>query len=106
MIFEIKCMAVKAFLNAWNWHVNTCTGIIPPERRLILRTHEIGQSHQRLAEFLQIPVVSLDGRNGHLNRSTWVGKIDSLVEQSYLNERITAICGENLARYFPESTGP
>ena len=92
--------SVAAFLNAWNQHVNSCTQAIPPDRRLILRTDELNQSHQRLASFLGIPVEQLDPSNGHLNRGTWAGGFDSLVEQAYLDEMIAKMCGENMARYF------
>ncbi len=96
--------SIAAFLNAWNQHVNICTDVIPPERRLILRTHELNRSHRCLAEFLQIPIDSLDARNGYLNRSTWSGKIDSLVDPARLGGMVATICGENMARYFPEVT--
>lgn len=92
--------SVAAFLNAWNQHVNSCTQVIPPDRRLILRTNELNQSHQQLADFLQIPVEQLDASNGHLNRATWSGGFDSLVERGYLDEMVAETCGENMARYF------
>jgi hypothetical protein len=97
--------SVAAFLNAWNEHVNICTRLIPPDRRLILRTHELNQSHQRLARFLQIPMDRLDAHNGHLNRSAWSGRIESMVERDYLSEMIAEICGENMARHFPGFDG-
>ena len=62
------------------------------------------RSHQRLGEFLQIPTDRLDTRDGRRNRGTWSGRIESLVERAYLNEMVAAICGENMACYFPEVT--
>ena len=100
---EYGVFSVAAFLNAWNQHVNTCAGVIPTDRRLILRTHELDRSHQRLGEFLQIPIDSLDTGDGHRNRGTWSGRIESLVERAYLNEMIAATCGENMAPLFPGS---
>ena len=64
--------SLAAFLNAWNQHVDSCAGGLPPERRLVLRTHELNQSHARLAGFLQIPLESLDTQSGHLNRRNLV----------------------------------
>lgn len=97
--------SVGAFLNAWNRHINSCTELIPPDRRLILRTHELNQSHQRLAEFLQIPVEGLDARNGHINRGTASIRIQSMIEGEYLNEMVGSVCGETMAHYFPEVAG-
>jgi hypothetical protein len=97
--------SIAAFLNAWNRHVTICTELIPPNRRLILRTHELGGSHQQLAGFLQIPVDSLNIRNGHSNRGTWSDRLESLVERSYLVEMVSSISCDNMARYFPEVAG-
>jgi len=76
--------------------------MIPVERRLILRTHEFGSSHQQLAEFLRIPVEKLNHENAHMNRSTWSARIESLVKGEYLTEMVNATCGDNMTRYFPE----
>lgn len=97
--------SISAYLNAWNRHVTVCTELIPPGRRLILRTHELGRSHQRLADFLEIPVESLDIRNGHVNRGTWPDRLESLVDRSYLTEMVSSICGDHLAHYFPAVGG-
>ena len=94
--------SIAAYVNAWNQHVKTCTRVIPPERRLILRTHELKQSHQRIAEFLQVPPESLDAQNGHVNQGTWTGRLDSLVDASYLSEVVNSIRDDSMARYFPE----
>ena len=96
--------SIEGFLRAWNQHVNLCTQVIPADRRLIVKTHELDQSHQRLADFLRIPIDRLDARDGHFNRSTWSGSLDSFVERSYLNEMVATICGENMARHFPRVT--
>ena len=70
--------SIEAFLTAWNQHVDLCTRILPQERRLVLRTHELNQSYSAIAEFLQIPLESLHTQRGHLNRSTWSGRVESL----------------------------
>ena len=99
-----KVYSIAAFLNAWNQHINICTEVIPSEKRLVLRTHELNKSHWKLGRFLQIPTESINVENGHLNRSIWSGQIDSLVGRDFLNEMVDTICGENMSRYFPEVT--
>lgn len=94
--------SIGAYLNAWNRHVQICTQVIPPERCLILRTHELEHAHQRIADFLKIPPESLDTESGHVNRSTWAGRLDSLVDATYLSEVINSTCNAGMARYFPE----
>jgi hypothetical protein len=93
--------SIAAYLNAWNRHVTVCSQLITPSRRLILRTHELGQSHQKLGDFLRIPVGGLDIHNGHMNRGTWPDRLESLVDRSYLVELVSSICHDNMARHFP-----
>jgi Sulfotransferase domain len=99
---ELGTYSIAAFLNAWNRHITVCSQLIPPGRRLILRTDQLGQSHQRLADFLQIPLEGLNIRDGHLNRGTWSDRIDSLVERSYMTEMVNSICCDNVVRHFPD----
>ncbi len=93
--------SAEAFLHTWNGHVDRCHSI-PPDRRLVIRTHELACSHRRLADFLQIPVDTLDAGSGHQNRSTWHERIESLVDPSYVADMVQSICADNMARYFPE----
>jgi hypothetical protein len=95
-----------ALLSAWRRHVQNCTERIPVERRLILRTHELGSSHEVLADFLRIPLGSLDAGRGHLNRRTWTDSIDSLLDRKYLHEQIISECGKEIETYFPEFRSP
>ena len=94
--------SVAAYLHTWNGHVDRCTRSIPADRRLVLRTHELARSHRQLADFLEIPVDSLDVGRGHQNRSTWPDRIESLVDQAYIDEMVQSICADNLALHFPE----
>ena len=81
--------SVSAYLHAWNLHVDSCIGSIPAERRLVLRTRELGVSHRRLAEFLGIPVSSLDATNGHRNRGHPTEPITSVVPPGYIDEMVS-----------------
>ena len=99
---DLGLFSIAAYLHAWNRHVDTCTGSIPVDRRLVLRTHELDSSHQRLAEFLRIPVGSLDSTSGHRNRGTWSERIESLVEPVFIDDMVHSLCGANMMLHFPE----
>jgi hypothetical protein len=99
---NIGVYSIAAYLNAWNRHVIVCSQLIPPSRRLILRTHELGRSHQQLADFLQISVRDLDILHAHSNRGTWPDRLESLVDRNYLVELVSSICQDNMARHFPD----
>ncbi|MDE0219588.1 MAG: hypothetical protein OXJ90_09975 [Spirochaetaceae bacterium] len=98
---DLGVFSVEAYLHAWNRHVDTSITSIPPDRSVVLRTHELSSSHQRLAEFLRIPVSSLDDARGVLNRGTWTERIESFVDPEYLDDMIHSICGSNMELYFP-----
>ena len=99
---DLGVFSVAAYLHAWNRHVEICMGSIPAGRRLVLRTHELNVCHECLAEFLRVPVSSLDRARGHQNRGTWSSRIESLMDPAYIDEMIHSICGSNMERYFPE----
>lgn len=86
---EQGLFSIAAYLHAWNQHINICSQSIPADRRLVLRTHELALSHQPLADFLRIPVDSIDVDNGHLNRSTWSDRMESLIDPTYLYDSET-----------------
>ena len=94
--------SVAAYLHAWNRHVDSCIGSIPAERRLVLRTNELGASHRRLAGFLGIPVTSLDVGHGHRNRGIPTEPLTSIAAPAYVDEMVRSICGTNMALHFPE----
>jgi hypothetical protein len=97
--------SIAALLNAWNTHVDECVQGLPPARRLVLRTHELNQSAAVLAQFLHIPLESLDRQRGHLNRGAWSERLDSLVDRAHVDAVIRELCRDHLARLFPEVSG-
>jgi hypothetical protein len=101
---ELGLYSVRAYLNAWNGHIERCLDLIPEDRRLILKTHELDRSHKLLAEFLNIPIESLDTTKGRLNQSPTLLSLDYLVQPAYLDEVVRAVCGKNMRRFFPEIT--
>lgn len=94
--------SARAFLAAWRRHVRSCVDEIPAPRRLILRTHEIPGAHRALADFLDIPVDTLDVSRNHLNRNSWDGVLDDLVDPAWVREVVTTECEPERTRYFPE----
>ena len=94
--------STEAFLAAWNRHVDVCLAAIPEPRRLVIRTHELDRDYQKLADFLGIPLESLDTGSGHLNRSTFTGSFDTLVDPGHVHAVVQSTCGDNMRRLFPE----
>lgn len=97
--------SVEAFLSAWNRHIDRCAEELPADRTLVLRTHELRTCHERLAGFLEVPAASLASGQGHLNRRTWTGRLEDLVDPAHLEAEVRRVCAGNLARHFAEVGG-
>jgi len=97
---------VAGFLHAWKRHVTTCAEQVPEPRRLVIRTHELDRETQRLADFLDIPIASIDTTSGRLNTNTWSGNPTDLIDPNHLHETIQRDCPQQLARHFPEVSTP
>jgi hypothetical protein len=102
---ELGLYSVAAYLNAWNQHIDRCMGLIPQNRRLVIKTYDLDRSHERLAKFLHIPLESLDVGGVQRNRSTTLLRLDFLVPPTYLDEAAGSICKQNMERFFPEIRG-
>ena len=96
--------SIPAYLHGWNRHINLCNRVIPAQRRLVLRMQELASSHPRLAAFLRIPEDSIDLGKAHLNRAGGSGSMERLIDRTYLDEMIHAICRDNMCKYFPSES--
>jgi hypothetical protein len=48
---------------------------------------------------------SLNNRDAHINRGTWQGPIESLVDHFYLSEMVNSIAGKMMSHHFPGVAG-
>jgi hypothetical protein len=85
---------------AWSHHLDVCLAI-PAERRLVLRTHELERSTDRLAAFLHIPIASLAGPPKHLNQGRAPFDIDTVVDRRHLEDTIATQCDRHRKVLFP-----
>lgn len=92
------------YLGLWKEHNETVLRLVPVERLLILRTHEIPNSTRQLADFLDIPASSLDMSRSHSYRAE--GKLHLLrqMDRDFLDARFQQHCQELMRRFFPDMT--
>jgi hypothetical protein len=98
---EIGLFSLECYLNCWRSHVIKSSQIIPPERLLIIRTHEIQNSLDNVAQFLHVPYELLDDAKCHLNKGTMEKRIVSLVDKAFLEDTVAHVCNDMMHRYFP-----
>ncbi len=102
LLKENGLFSLDSHLNCWKNHITTTLAKVPTERLLVLRTHEIRNALDDLATFLGVPSTRLDETRCHLNKGTKAKPLLSLVERTFLEERVAALCQEEMRQYFPE----
>lgn len=99
---ENGLFSLDAHLNCWKNHTATTLAKVPAERLLVIRTHEIPAALDALSEFLALPRGHLDDSECHRNKGKKAKSLLSLVGRTFLEERIAALCQEEMRRFFPE----
>jgi hypothetical protein len=93
---------LDGYLAYWARHNTRALEQVPPERLLVIRTHEIRQSIPRLAEFLDIPAETIDASQSHAYPAAGRFGIVAQIDRGFLDDRIEAHCGPLMRRFFPE----
>lgn len=92
------------YLALWKEHNEHVLRLVPAERLLIIRTHEILDSAPQLAEFLDIPVKHLDVSRGHSYQARGKSNVLYQIDRDFLAHRFQRHCQEFMSRFFPEFT--
>jgi hypothetical protein len=91
---------VEGYLSKWTRHNQHVLDSVPVERLLIVRTEDISSSLGRIADFLEIPVHTLDASSSHANIGADKISVLTLLERDYLEKKVAEICGQ-LMRTIP-----
>jgi hypothetical protein len=90
---------LDGYFSYWATHNQRIIDMVPKERLLIVRTHEITQSIPEFADFLHVPAESLDSLRGHTNRAIRMFNVLSLIDPDYLAGKIRQHCGKLMDRF-------
>jgi hypothetical protein len=92
---------VDRMLLYWQLHNQMVVDLVPPERLLVVRTHELSASAGALSAFLGIPASSIDVSNAHLFKTP--NKRDVLSERrAQIEAAVQKYCAPLMRTYFPE----
>jgi hypothetical protein len=101
---ELKSIGVAPIersLRAWTDHNSRVLNAVPTEQLLVLRTHEISTSIERIADFTGIRPRSLLSSRAHsFKRQISAGLLDKL-SPGYLESKVEKYCGRLMNEYFP-----
>jgi hypothetical protein len=102
ILFEHGLYPLDSYLSAWGTHNRKVPAIVPKEKLLVVRTHEIIQNITRIAEILEIPVETLDPSKAHLFKTQRNFGILSKIDRDFLEEKVNIHCRDVMNQYFPE----
>ncbi|MDZ4763333.1 MAG: sulfotransferase [Chloroflexota bacterium] len=74
---------------------------MPTDQLLLVYTHQISSDLERIAQFIGIPVETLDRDSSHKNARAKKSTLIDEIDRNYLEMQVQAICGELMAQYFP-----
>jgi len=99
---EMGMYSLECYLTRWKNQVEVPPHVLARDRLLTVRTHEIATSLETIATFLGVPVGALNPGESHRNRSAPSESVLSLVDERYLEDTVTRVCGPTMASHFPE----
>ena len=102
VLAEKSLYTLDGYLSYWkmvNWDI---VGSLPTSRVLIVKTYEIKQSLNRIADFLDIPVEHLNQSRSHLYRARKTYGLLSEIDREFLQEKADRHCAATMERYYPE----
>jgi hypothetical protein len=97
---------LDTFLMRWVTFNRLVLDTTPPERLLIIRTHEIIQSGARLADFLNIPEGTLDMSQAHVYRAPKTYNLVAQIDPAFLLDKVAEYCDALMREFYPEVTSP
>ena len=101
---EHRLLSVDCYLDAWARHNQAVLQAVPADRLLVVRTEEIAERLHDIADFAEIPRQHLArGFRAQGQAKAKHGLLER-IDRDYLEERVTARCGEIMRRFFPDAT--
>lgn len=93
---------VDGLFRYWSEMNSAVLELLPPGRSLIVRTHELSQSLDRLALFAGVPRDTLTAAAAHRNKAARRLEFLGSLDPGLIRERYEAHCRDLMERIFPE----
>jgi hypothetical protein len=98
---------VSAYFSYWAWHNRKVLDVLPPSSRITIRTGEISERLNDIADFVDVPRTTLSPRRSHANRrSDKQLHILDLVDSNFLHDQAHRYCKEIMDNIFPSIDAP
>jgi len=100
---ENELHTLNGYLSYWAFHYRRVLDALPPDRRLFLRTQELTEAADRIADFVGVPESSLQAERAHAHRTSEKHGLLNEIEESYVQSMISTHCEEIMNRLTQET---
>lgn len=101
-LLEKGIHSIPSYLKHWTYHNQKIIEAVPPERLLVLKTNEINNQVDKIADFLEIPKNSFNLKRIYQNKTLSRPLVLSSIPQSYIISCVNRYCFDLMTEYFPE----
>jgi hypothetical protein len=103
ILSQFDLHSLDGYLSYWANHYRTVLGKIPKGRCLFLRTKNLSDVVEQIADFVEVKESSLQTDESHAHRTSKKHGILDEIEGSYLREKIDSHCGTVIDRLDQET---
>lgn len=94
---------LEGYFSYWAFHYTEALAVIPPERRLVVRTNEITTSLATIADFLGIDAETLPAGASHANVARGANRVLESLPREHLVEVAERHCATLMDAYFGDT---
>ena len=101
ILYENGLYTLDGFLSYWAKINNEILATVPKSRIMVVKTHEIITKMNEIADFLNIPLKTIDLTKSHSNKSMRDFDILSKIDKDYLSSKVNLHCKVLMDEFFP-----
>ncbi|MDZ4763335.1 MAG: sulfotransferase [Chloroflexota bacterium] len=98
---QIGLPPLRGYLQHWRRMYDLGLNELPADRRLILYTHQLTNKLPDIAQFLDVPLDTLDQDNTHGDPAKDKRPFIFQIDRAYLEDQVHEICDPVLSQWFP-----
>jgi len=93
---------IDGYLSYWGWHNRKAIAVVPEEQLLVVRTDQISERLDDIAEFVGLPKGRLQREKSHSFKAARKFGLLDKVDRKFIEDKIEDHCGNLVARFFPD----
>ncbi len=106
LLRDRELFPLDGYFSYWARHNTHVLSTVPSDRLLVLRTTEISNSLERIADFVGVPVNSLNSEKTHSFKAPKRHGTLKQLNPDFVKKTAERYCGELMDRFFPGIKGP